>query len=123
MKQYLISLSMLLAVIGGVKMVRYPIGEPVPCEVYTSPFDAGDPAYKFFQTNYGEPNKPKMQAAPDDWIQKFGNNERTMLLHTISELRVVVAQQGDRILGLEKWNKSVQDTMIPEIKDPNEAKK
>ena len=97
---------------------RYPVGQPVPASVYTEPFDPCDPAYKFIQTNFGEPNKPKWQAAPDDWILKFGNNERTMLIHSISELRVVVAQQTKRLMVLEAIHK---DELTP--KDPNEEAK
>jgi hypothetical protein len=88
-------------------MVRYPVGQAVPAEVYTAPFDASDGLYKFFQTDFGEPNSPgkphvaKLQAAPDEWIKQFGNNERTALFHTISELRVVVANQSRRIMALE----------------------
>jgi len=53
-------------------------------------YDADNPAYKF------------IPAAPGEWIERFGDNERTRLLHTISELRVVVADQGRRLIALEK---------------------
>ena len=85
---------------------RYPVGQAVPAEVYTAPFDPCDPAYKFFQIHYGEPNKPRWQAAPDDWVRQFGDSERTMLIHAVSELRVVVAAQGKRLLALEAWQKN-----------------
>jgi len=91
--------------------MRYPVGQSVPASVYTEPFDPCDPAYKFFQIRYGDPSNPKWQAAPDEWIQRFGNNERTMLLQTISELRVVVAAQGKRLMEFEKWQKT-QPTWI-----------
>lgn len=84
-------------------MVRYEVGRAVPANVYTVPFEA-DGIYKFMQTNYGEPNKPKIQSAPDDWIKQFGNNERTLLFHTLSELRIVVAAQAKRIAALEDPN-------------------
>lgn len=92
---------------------RYSTG--VSSGIYTEPFDPCDPAYKFLQIRYGDPNNPHWQAAPDDWIQKFGNNERTCLIHAISELRVVVAAQGRRLLDIESK---------PNIdkKDPNEVK-
>ena len=88
----------------------YQVGQPVSTTVYTEPFDVNDLAYKFFQTNYGEPNAPKLQSAPDDWVQRFGDSERTLLLHAVSELRVIIAIQNKRILELEKR------------KDPNEVK-
>lgn len=55
-------------------------------------YDPNDRAYKF------------IPEAPDDWIAEFGTSERTRLLHSISELRVVVAAQGKRILALEDPN-------------------
>lgn len=78
---------------AGSVFVRYPVGQPVPAEVYTAPFDPCDPAYKF------------MVPPPKDWAEKFGNNERTMLIHAVSELRVVVAAQSKRLLALEEWQK------------------
>ena len=80
-------------------LARYNVGQPVPVDVYTSPFEA-DGIYKFCQIDYGEPNNPKLQAAPDDWIQTFGNNERTLILYNISELRAIVAVQNRRIAEL-----------------------
>ena len=56
-------------------------------------YDPNDPAYKF------------IPAAPKEWTDKFGDNERTRLIHSISELRVVVAAQSKRILELEEWKK------------------
>ena len=98
---------------------RYPVGQPVPASVYTEPFDPCDPAYKF------------LQPPPKDWADKFGNSERTCLIHAISELRVVVAVQGQRILELEKGLKDVDWDLLPRKittieskpvtgKDPNE---
>lgn len=89
-----------ILVFAGVQ--RYPVGRPVPAEIYTVLFDPCDPAYRFFQLRYGEPNEPtRWQSAPSDWVARFGDNERTMLLHAVSELRVIVAAQGRRILALE----------------------
>lgn len=93
-------------------MVRYPVGESVPPEVYTAPF-APDGIYRFMQTSFlSDPNDPnsvkKVQAAPNDWITTFGNNERTLIFHTLSELRFIQAQQAQRLLELEK-------------KDPNDG--
>ena len=92
-----------ILVFAGVQ--RYPVGQPVAPSVYTEPFDPCDPAYKF------------MVPPPKDWAEKFGNNERTMLIHAVSELRVVVAAQGQRLLALEAIHK---DELTP--KDPNEEK-
>jgi hypothetical protein len=79
--------------------VRYQ--QTVSPAVYTATFEPADGIYKFCQTDFGEPNKPKLQSAPDDWVKQFGNNERTLLFHTISELRMVVANQSKRIMALE----------------------
>jgi len=107
-------------------MVRYPVGQPVPMGVYTEPFSPEDGIYKFMQIVYlsdpNDPNSPKkVQAAPDDWISAFGNNERTMLFHTLSELRVIVAQQGNRLINLElrienleKWQEAHLQGKIPD---------
>lgn len=100
---------------------RYPVGQPVASSVYTEPFDPCDPAYKF------------LQAPPKDWAEKFGANERTMLIHAVSELRVVVAAQGRRLLALEDWQKkqgifdpnaiAPDDVQVAMPKDANEAKR
>ena len=94
-------------------MVRYPVGDNVPVEVYTTKFEP-DGIYKFLQTKYlSDPNDPnstvKIQAAPDDWVQAFGNNERTLLFHTISELRVIMSAQSRKILELESRLKDHDD--------------
>lgn len=104
---------------------RYPVGQSVPASVYTEPFDPCDPAYKF------------LQAPPKDWAEKFGNNERTALIHAVSELRVVVAAQSKRLLALEALHKNElaqmelnkvneanaeRTTQNAERKDPNEVK-
>ncbi len=66
------------------------IGMLVGCATVpqTRPYDPNDAAYKF------------IPAAPADWIEMFGDNERTRLLHSISELRVVVNRQGETIDAL-----------------------
>ena len=94
---------LLLIAAAAMGMVRYQVGIPISRDIYTEPFDANDPAYKFFVINYGEPNAPKLQSAPDDWIKMCGDNERTLIFHAVSELRVAVAIQSKRILELEKW--------------------
>ncbi len=93
---------------------RYPVGQPVASSVYTEPFDPCDPAYRFI-------NPP-----PKDWAEKFGNSERTMLIHAVSELRVVVAAQGARILSLEADVKKLKQLHFEDfavVTDPNEGKK
>jgi len=100
--------NVVIAVLIGLCVIfvgmRYQVGEPVPAGVYTEPFQS-DGIYRFIQTGF-DPNDPKkVQAAPDDWVQKFGNNERTLILYNISELRVIVANQAKRIAELEDPNR------------------
>lgn len=89
--------------------VRYPVGEAVPVETYTEPLDPcdPDPAHKF------------LALPPEDWARQFGNNERTMLIHAVSELRVIVAAQGKRLLELEKRVEALDPVTI-EYKGPKE---
>jgi len=110
MKNVVIGILIGLCVIFAA-LTRYKVGESLPVGVYTESFDASDGIYKFCRTNFGEPNSPRLQAAPDDWISAFGNNERTLIFHNLSELRFIVAQQGLRLLELEKRCK---DPNIPD---------
>jgi len=58
-----------------------------------------------FDDSY-DPNDPIYQLipeAPSDWIEKFGDTERTRLIRCLSELRVVVALQGKRLKELEDY--------------------
>ena len=67
-------------------------------------YDPNDPIYKF------------IPEAGDDWKKTFGDTDDTRMKHTISEIRVMVAQIGQRLLVLENLadpNESV---------DPNEVK-
>jgi hypothetical protein len=61
----------------------------------TVSFDAYDPNDAIYR--YIAPADPS-------WIEKFGDDERTRLIHSISELRVVVAAQSKRLLALEDPN-------------------
>lgn len=96
--------------VEGLEAILKPID---PNKVYDFSYDPNDPAYKF------------IPAAPQDWIDRFGDNERTRLLHTISEIRVVVANIGNRLheeeiadqLGVDG---SVELTSDPVV-DPNEV--
>jgi hypothetical protein len=97
MRTRIIIVLMLAVVAAGAGLTRYPVGKPVPVEIYTAAFDPCDPGYKFFQTRYGDPNDFKLQSAPDGWIKTCGDNERTMILHTISELRVAVISLSRQI--------------------------
>ena len=111
-----------LAIIGVLGVVcmaagRYQVGQSVSPTIYTEQFDGSDPAYKFFQTTFGDANDPNVQAAPDDWVGQFGDSERTLLLHTISELRVVVASQGRKLMDLESRIKEIE--LRHEETDPN----
>ena len=96
---------------------RYQVGQSVSPTIYTEQFDGSDPAYKFFQITFGDANDPNVQAAPDDWVGQFGDSERTLLLHTISELRVVVASQGRKLMDLESRIKEIE--LRHEESDPN----
>jgi len=78
--------------IGGLLMI-------VAMEMTTESYDPNDGAYKF------------IPEAPADWREQFGTNERTRLLHSISELRVVVARQGRLLMEMRDPNKV----------DPNES--
>jgi hypothetical protein len=53
-------------------------------------YNPNDLAYKF------------IPPAPKEWTDQFGDTERTRLIHSISELRIVVANQSRHILALEK---------------------
>lgn len=143
----LIIAAVLTSVIVAGTSTRYPVGQPVPSSVYTEPFDPCDPAYKFLEIRFGDPNNLRWQSAPDDWISKFGNNERTMFLHETSKLKVVVAglarevlalraevaAQGKRLAALEEWRKkqgtfdpnaiTPEDVQVAMPKDPNEGKR
>ena len=84
-------------------------------------YDSNNPIYKF------------IPPADDSWIEKFGDNDDTRMKHTISELRVVVAAQGnnlkafdERLKVLETMNElgvsiSAELTSDP-VADPNEVK-
>jgi len=60
-------------------------------------YDPNDDIYKF------------IPPAGDDWIGEFGDSERTRLVHSISELRVVVAQVSARQIALEKFVTGIHD--------------
>ena len=55
-------------------------------------YDPNDPIYKF------------IPAAPVEWTDMFGDTERTRLIHSISELRVVTAAQGQMLMELADPN-------------------
>lgn len=69
-------------------------------ELETGSYDPNNAIYKF------------IPLAGADWIEKFGDSDDTRMKHTISELRVVVADMNRRILAIEKT-----------VSDPNEVKK
>ena len=78
----------------------------VPSDVYTIQYDPNDLVYKF------------LSQPPLNWTEQFGDNERTAIIHAISELRVVVVEQGRRLLALEKFNK---DSFDIAAWDPNQG--
>lgn len=98
---WLVVLAGLVAVCQAVMGVRYPVGQNVPHEVYTAPFDPCDPIYKF------------LRPPPPDWAERFGDNERTCLIHAVSELRVVVSAQSKRLVELEAYHKDPNDEGKP----------
>ena len=67
-------------------------------------YDPNDAIFKF------------IPEAGDDWLERFGTGERTRLIHTISEIRVVVAAQGNTIKALDARLKALEPA------DPNEVK-
>ena len=69
----------------------------------TAVYDPNDAAYKF------------IPAAPADWVEMFGDNERTRLLHSISELRVVVNKQAQTIEALVDAGAGPGDMDAPPI--------
>jgi hypothetical protein len=108
MKQTVIIILVLTCMAGAA--MRYPVGRPVPVEIYTMPFEGNpcdpndpsfDPAYKF------------LQMPTPDWMDQCGANERTLLIHAISELRVVVATQGRMLMELQARLNAISDPNIP----------
>ena len=85
-------------------MVRYPIGQPVPHEVYTAVMDPCDSIYSFL-----EPVDP-------NWIRDFGDNERTRHIQQTSKNRImilrdqkIISEIARRLLVLEEFNKTYLD--------------
>ena len=64
----------------------------------TESYDSQHAIYKF------------IPPADRSWTDRFGDTDNTRMKYTVSELRVVVAEQGKRLLALE-------------LVDPNEVKK
>ncbi len=76
------------------------------CGCQTEPqikYDPDDAIYKF------------IPAAGDDWIEQFGDTDNTRMKHTVSELRVVVAAQGNMLKAHEARLKALEPA------DPNEV--
>jgi hypothetical protein len=73
---------------------------------------ANEKAIEYLQNLNYDPNDPIYKFIPEadpSWIKEFGDNERVRLIHSISELRVVVANMGKRLLELEKEPNEVKE--------------
>jgi len=103
-KLFFTGMAACVVVLGTMAMVRYPVGQPVPVEVYTAVMDPCDPIYQV------------MPMAPPRWTQKLGNNERTRLFFTIDQLIRMVSGLNTRVNALEKKING------PKTVDPNEVK-
>jgi len=71
-------------------------------------YDPNDPIYKF------------IPLAGEDWIDRFGDTEKTRLYHAISEIRVVVATQTRAIIELQDLCRRFKpDGLVLDPNDPN----
>lgn len=116
MKNVLIGLVIGLSIIC-VAMVRYPVGQPVPPEVYTAVMvdPNNDMIYQ------------RMPLAPEQWTKAFGDNERTRLFFTVDQIIVAVSGLNARVEALENTVVGPNEPSGPKsfravIADPNEAK-
>lgn len=71
-------------------------------------YDAADPIYKF------------IPLADKSWTDRFGDTDDTRMKHSMSELRVVVAAQGQQLKALKAFVTKIHD---PNMFDPNEVTK
>jgi len=115
MRNMVISLMIGFSVIF-VGLMRYPIGSPVPVEIYTAPGDPCDMALQF------------LVPADPNWIKDYGDNERTRILYNVSvnrgqslNNRNVIAEIARRLIALEQRNElhiePNVNTIIDEVKE------
>lgn len=102
MRNIVIGFAICLVFILCIGAGRYQVGKFLSPDIYTQNYDPNDPIYRY------------IPPAESSWIEQFGDNERTRLLHSISEIRVVVAAQSKRLFELE--------SRFPDVNgvDPNE---
>lgn len=78
-----------------------------PTDRWIDTYDARDARYKY------------IPEAPEEWRVRFGDSERTRVLQSLSEVRVIMDRMSRRIVALEKANEPA-DPNAPA--DPNEVK-
>jgi hypothetical protein len=88
-------------------MVRYPVGGPVPCEIYTAVSDPCDPALQY------------ILPADPNWMRDFGDNERTRILMNISVNRGMALRNTQFLAELSKRFLAL-DALHKDPNDPNE---
>ena len=94
-KKICICLLLVFAAVTGYVFGRLPDRNS---DVRISEYDPNDVIYQY------------IPPAPELWRDEFGDNERTRLLHSISEIRTVVANQGGKLREIEKILTSDTDT-------------
>lgn len=52
-------------------------------------YDANDAIYQF------------IPVPPDNWVDQFGDNERSRVLHSLSELRIVLGTMGRTMITMQ----------------------
>ena len=93
MKAFWFCIVLMFVLAGAVVASRYTV--QVDPAIYVQPVDAEDGLYKFFAR---DPNG--VLELPDDWIARFGDNERTLLVYNLSVARVQLAQQAQQIAAI-----------------------
>lgn len=73
-------------------------------------YDSADGIYKF------------IPVADKTWTDQFGDNHKTRMVHSQSELRVVVADQGRRLLALTERVTALEPVVDPNTVDHNKVK-
>jgi len=109
MKNVLIGLVIGLSIVC-VAMVRYPIGQPVPSEIYTAVMVTDPNSDQIYQ---------RMPLSPEQWKRAFGDNERTRLFFTVDQIIFAVNSLNTRVGVLEQ---AVIEPNEPVAVDPNEVK-
>jgi len=112
---FMLGFAVCMITIISVGMVRYPVGQPVPHEVYTAVSDPCDAAL-----SYLEPSDP-------NWIRDFGDNERTRHIHQTSKNRVMILRDEQKTAEIARRLIVLESLHIEELRalsdpnDPNEV--